>query len=44
MTPGVFYSLTLAKSEEQVSGLAAVECESNSGEQYWGSWQLTFTQ
>jgi hypothetical protein len=44
MTPGVTYSLRLTQGGEPVSGLAAPECESSSGEQYWGSLLLTFSQ
>jgi hypothetical protein len=44
MTPGVTYSLHLEQGGERVSDLAASECESTSGDQYWGSWLLTFAQ
>jgi hypothetical protein len=44
MTPGVVYSLRLVQGGEQVSDLIASECESSSGERYWGSWLLTFAQ
>jgi hypothetical protein len=44
MTPGVDYSLRLAQGGDLVSGLATSECESSSGERYWGSWLLMFAQ
>lgn len=44
MVPGTAYTLRLAAGGQPVPDLSPAECESESGESYWGSWQLLFTQ
>lgn len=44
MTPGEVYTLRLASGGLPVENLSAEECARPSGERYWGSWKLTFTQ
>ena len=42
--PDQTYQVRLSDDGELVSGLAAAECETESGERYWGSWKLIFQQ
>jgi hypothetical protein len=42
--PGAVYTLRLGDGGEVVSGLSAADCESTSGEHFWGAWLLTFIQ
>lgn len=42
--PGLSYQVRLADGGEPVAGLAAEECEAETGERYWGSWLLVFRQ
>jgi hypothetical protein len=44
MTPGVVYSLRLARGGQPVSNLSAAECEGSGGSRYYGSWRLVFIQ
>jgi hypothetical protein len=44
MTPGVNYTLRLAEGGQPITGIAASECETAGGEQYWGGWSLVFVQ
>ncbi len=44
MTPEVTYTLRLAEGGQPVSGLTPTECETTSGDRYWGSWSLIFIQ
>jgi hypothetical protein len=44
MTPGVIYTLHIAEGGQLIQDLTALECSTTSGERYWGSWRLTFTQ
>jgi hypothetical protein len=44
MTPGIIYILQITEGDKPVTGLAAQECQADSGERYWGSWRLTFKQ
>jgi hypothetical protein len=44
MTPGVVYSLRLARGGQPVSNLSATECESVDGSRYYGTWRLVFIQ
>ena len=42
--PDQTYQVRLSDDGELVSGLAAAECETETGERYWGSWKLIFQQ
>jgi len=44
MTPGVVYSLRLARGGQPVSNLSATECENSDGSRYYGAWRLVFVQ
>jgi hypothetical protein len=44
MTPGVVYTLRLADGGQIIPGLTPTECESPSGDRYWGAWKLVFVQ
>jgi hypothetical protein len=44
MSAGVIYTLQIAGSSQWVTALTAEECEVDGGENYWGSWLLTFIQ
>jgi len=44
MTPGITYTLRLADGGQPIPGLTPTECETSSGDRYWGSWSLTFIQ
>jgi hypothetical protein len=44
MTPGTSYSVHLAEGGEMAQGLVSNECETRSGNRFWGSWSLTFSQ
>lgn len=44
MTPGVEYTLRLAEGGQIISDLTPAECETESGDRYWGSWLLMFAQ
>lgn len=42
LQPGVEYSLQVGKGGEPIT-ITAEECSQDEGEDYWGSWRLTFT-
>lgn len=44
LTPGITYTLRLAQGGQPIPNLSAPECQSQSGERYWGTWLLTFVQ
>lgn len=44
MTPETTYTVHLAEGGEPVANLTANECESRSGDRFWGSWKLVFAQ
>ena len=44
MTPGVVYSLRLARGGQPVSNLSATECENSDGSRYYGTWRIVFIQ
>jgi hypothetical protein len=44
MQPGVSYTVHLVEGGEVVQGLVSNECETRSGNRFWGSWSLTFSQ
>jgi hypothetical protein len=44
LAPGVIYDLRLAEGGQPVTGLQAQECETASGQRYWGGWRLEFQQ
>jgi hypothetical protein len=44
MTPGVVYSLRLARGGQPVSNLSASECENSDGSRYYGTWRIVFIQ
>jgi hypothetical protein len=44
MQPGVSYTVHLAEGGEVVQGLVSNECETRSGNRFWGSWSLIFSQ
>ena len=44
MQPGISYTVHLAEGGELVQGLVTSECETRSGERFWGSWSLTYIQ
>jgi hypothetical protein len=44
MTPGVVYSLRLARGGQPVSNLSATECENPDGSRYYGTWRIVFIQ
>jgi len=44
LTPGIIYTLRLAKGGQTIPGLSAPECEASGGDRYWGSWLLAFEQ
>jgi hypothetical protein len=44
MTPGVIYTLQLARGGEIIPNLAAQECQSADGGRFWGVWKLVFSQ
>jgi hypothetical protein len=44
LEPGETYQVRLSEDGELISGLSANECETDTGERYWGSWKLIFQQ
>jgi hypothetical protein len=40
----VVYTLRLADGGQIIPGLTPTECESPSGDRYWGAWKLVFVQ
>ncbi len=44
MTPGVNYTLHLAKGSQLIQGITSTECEASAGIRIWGNWQLVFEQ
>jgi hypothetical protein len=44
MIPEEIYDLRLTDGGEPLVGLAAIECETEDGDRYWGSWMVTFVQ
>ncbi len=44
MDPGVAYTLRLEEGGQIVPDLTASECQSDSGERFWGAWELVFEQ
>ena len=44
MLPGVMYILHLSEGDRPVTGLSPVECESDDGGRFWGSWRIVFIQ
>jgi len=44
MAPGVVYTLQLAGGGQAIPDLYPAECAAESGDRYWGSWLLVFTQ
>lgn len=44
MTPGTVYTVRLGDEGIPESGITPEECDSPSGERYWGSWRLVFVQ
>lgn len=43
MTPGVTYTLQVARGGQLISNLAAPECADEGKGPYWGSWRLVFS-
>lgn len=44
MTPGVVYQVRMSAGGQTVSDITPAECETESGNRYWGSWLLVFSR